>query len=108
MANSTSTRQPKKKDVPVERITHYIVRDYRRMSLERQTLIAYIRNLENIYKATQMDLYRNVAKGTLSRKRLKQEVTLILYNSTKEHMRAQQRLREALDRSNAAEHHDNL
>lgn len=77
-------------DVPNERVLHYIVKDYRRMYLERQTLIDYSRALERIYKETQVALYRDVtAQKRPTRKRLMQNMKMTLFDMTQQHMAAQ-------------------
>lgn len=84
-------------DVPDETILRHLYADYRKLSRERRTLIAYIRRMEGIYKETQTGLfYLAVSKNPPTRKRMMQELRLLAYNLTKDHIAAQARLREML------------
>jgi hypothetical protein len=84
-------------DVPDERVLKYVVGDYQRMFHERLALIAYIRRLENIYKNAQMGIFRYAAHDKIekipNKKRMVQELRLLLYDITKEHLSAQKQLR---------------
>lgn len=83
-------------DVPDEHVLKYIVRDYRRMFHERLALIAYIRRMENIYKVTQKGLFVYACHDNIdklpAKKRMVQEIQLLLYDITKEHLSAQKQL----------------
>ena len=89
--------RPRPQDnVPDEQVLHYVVKDYRRMFHERLALIAYIRRMENIYKVTQKELYvfachDNVDKLP-AKKRIVQDLRLLLYDITKEHLSANKQL----------------
>lgn len=84
-------------DVPDEVILRHLHSDYRKLSHERMTLIAYIRHLENIYKEAQMTLFKlSISNNPPSKKRIVQEIRVLTYNLTKEHIAAQQQLRSML------------
>ena len=85
-------------DVPDAVVLQYLYRDYRKMLHERMTLIAYIRKLETIYKEAQTELFRiSVSNNPPTRKRIVQNLRILTYNLTKEHIAAQQQLRKMLD-----------
>jgi len=83
-------------EIPEERITLRIVEDYQRMYGERQTLIDYIRSQEAIYKDAQRVLYRLVMRKAPTRRKIMEELKLLLYDMTFDHMKAQQTLRKGL------------
>lgn len=92
-------------DVPDERVLKYIVGDYRRMFIERTALIAYIREMECIYKDMQTEVFRIVGGGGRSvgkKNRMVQDLRQMLYNNTKKHMEQQELLRRKIESGRTA------
>lgn len=88
-------------DVPTERVLAYIVGDYQRMYNERQALIDYIRALESIYSEVQIHLYKNATeKWTPTKKRMLADERELLYDVTRSHLKAQEKLRTTLNVEN--------
>ena len=83
-------------EIPNERVLHFIVSDYRRMYNERGALIAYIHSLEAIYKETQTRLFKDTISTEIKKKRLVADVRQILFDTTNDHIKAQERLRQQL------------
>lgn len=93
--NNPSDHPRPQDDVPEETILRHLYADYRKLSEERSTLINYIRQMENIYKQAQGGLLDIVLykKDRHTKKRILQELQLIAYHITKDHLKAQQQLR---------------
>ena len=95
-------------DIPDEVILRHLHSDYRKYLHERMTLIAYIRKLEVLYKNTQSELFRiSVSSSPPTKKRIIQQLRILTYNLTKEHIAAQQSLRSMLGESNNNENNVN-
>lgn len=85
-------------DVPDETVLRHLYADYQRLSRERSILIHYIRRMEKIYEESKVGMFRIATGKKGTRNRIRQELCLIAYNVVKEHLDAQQKLREELER----------
>lgn len=94
---SPADRRRPQDDAPDEQVTLRVVADYQRMYRERQAVVGYIRHLEKIYKDAQTTIYQTVMPSSPpTRRRIIENLKILLFDITEHHLEAQKLLRKEL------------